>query len=112
MKGFDTSSKNGLSSAYTSYLYDNLNPYLQYFLWGDQTNGDNTRMLYAKRMVFPLSYYYPQKYAKKVDDLMMSMEQFSLNDKYEDHSIVGVSKTKCIFDDSKPLTTPLKTILG
>lgn len=81
-----------MSPAYTSYLYDNLNPYLQYFLWGDQTNSDNTRMLYAKRMIFPLSYYYPQKYAKKVDDLMMSMEQFSLKDKFEDHSIVGVSR--------------------
>lgn len=90
-KGFDTSSKNGLSPAYTSYLYDNLNPYMQYFLWGDQTNSDSTRMLYAKRMIFPLSYYYPQKYAKNVDELMMSMEQFSLNDKSEEHSIVGVS---------------------
>lgn len=90
-KGYDTSSKNGLSPAYTSYLYDNLNPYMQYYLWGEQTNSDNTRMLYAKRMIFPLSYYYPQKYAKKVDDLMLSMEQFSLNDKFEDHSIVGVS---------------------
>ncbi|KAG4077219.1 hypothetical protein HA402_005274 [Bradysia odoriphaga] len=97
-KGYDISSKNGLSPAYTSYLYDNLNPYLQYFLWGDQTNSDNTRMLYAKRMIFPLSYYYPQKYAKKVDDLMMSMEQFSLNDKFEDHSIVGITirAKKCL----------------
>ncbi|KAJ6646902.1 Metaxin-1 like [Pseudolycoriella hygida] len=89
-QGFDTTSQNRLSIAYTSYLYDNLYPYMQYFLWGDETNSENTRMLYAKRMIFPLSFCYPQRYAKRVDDLMMSIEQFSLNDKYEDHNVDGI----------------------
>lgn len=82
-----------LSEAYTLLLRDHLDPCVQYYLWGDPQNAEHTRLMYAKRTPFPFSFYYPQKYIRAVDRLMVTLKHFSTEDKLENHDTQSV----CIF---------------
>lgn len=73
-----------------TFFRENLHRCLQYYLWGDPQTSDNIRMLYAKRTPFPFNFYYPQKYATQVNCEMQLLEQFSIDDKLEDHQIEHV----------------------
>lgn len=79
-----------LSEAYTYWLRDHLEPCVQYFMWGDPQNAEHTRLMYAKRTPFPYSFYYPQKYIRSTDTLMMTLKQFSTEDKLENHDTQSV----------------------
>lgn len=76
------------------FLKSNLQPCVQYYLWGDAHTGENTRMMYAKRTPFPFNFWYPQKYIKKCDQLMQLCEHFSIDDKIENHQTENVSYIK------------------
>lgn len=79
-----------LSEAYTFLLRDHLEPCVQYYLWGDPQNAEQTRLMYAKRTPFPYSFYYPQKYIKATDMLMTTLKHFSTEDKLENHDTQSV----------------------
>lgn len=80
-----------MSDAYVCMLIQNLDPCLQYYLWGDPQNLDITRSLYAQRMRFPLNFIFPQKYIKRTESLIQIEANFSIDDKLEDHNVADVN---------------------
>lgn len=78
-------------------ICENILPCLQYYLWGDGQNIDTTRALYATRIRFPFNFYYPSKYVKYISDRMNVQEQFSIDDKLENHDIADVRAYNRIF---------------
>lgn len=61
-------------------------------MWGDGQNIDSTRAMYANRIRFPFNFYYPSRYVKNVSNRMDIQEQFSIDDKIENHNIADVSR--------------------
>lgn len=102
-KGFDANAKLDVQDYFAvngcnQYVFENLFPYFMYTLWGDPKNVDTTRALYAKRIPIPFNFYCPRKYLQKTNDMMISLENFSLEDSVELHDVrnLQLNAKKCI----------------
>lgn len=78
------------SYAYMQYLQNNLHDCLQYYLWGDPQQSENTRMMYAKRTPLFFNFYYPSRYIKRTENLLKLTQGFSIEDKIENHNVENV----------------------
>lgn len=79
---------------------------IQYILWGDPKNQEDTRMMYAKRTPFPFNFYYPKQYLKRADLLFNTLAGFISEDKFEEHRTDEVNSLLQFI-----LTTTLQFIL-
>lgn len=73
------------SDALTNYVFQMLHPYHYYFLFGEPTNYETARALYAKRIPFPFNFYYPSQYHKEAKDIVEVFGGFDINDKIQNH---------------------------
>lgn len=94
-----------LSEAYEILVFNNLQPYFQYVMFGDPKNTDETRTLYAKRTPFPFNFYYPGKYVNRAEAILEVFSGFSIHEKIETHetSSITFNAKKCINLLSKKL---------
>lgn len=54
-------------------------------MFGEPSNYQVTRELYAKRLWFPFNCYYPSKYHKEAEEVVQVMAGFNINDKLTNH---------------------------
>lgn len=80
------------------YLQNNLHDCLQYYLWGDPQQSENTRMMYAKRTPLFFNFYYPSRYIKRTENLLKLTQGFSIEDKIENHNVENVIVEQQITD--------------
>ncbi|XP_055375128.1 metaxin-1 homolog [Condylostylus longicornis] len=74
-----------LSTAYDNFVFQNLNAYYFYYMYGNPSNFDTTRALYSKRTPFPFNFYYPGKYFQEAQDVIEVFSDFHIYEKIEDH---------------------------
>lgn len=92
-------------------------PYFTYVLWGDPSNADVTRKLYAERLPFPFNFVYPSKYIERASDFLNTVSNFLIEDKLTNHKTAEITlnakkyinmlaerieKNRWFFDGQKP----------
>lgn len=67
-------------------------------MFGEPSNFEKTRALYAKRTPFPFNFYYPSQYHKDAEEVMNVFGGFDIYDKLENHDseYFIVNAKKCI----------------
>lgn len=80
------------------YIFEKLFPFFMYNLWGDPSNLETTRAVYAKRIPIPFNFYYPRKYIAKTDEITETFAQFNIEDSIELHTTDEMMQNakKCI----------------